>query len=63
MSKFVGKFRKDSDYTEEYGYKSDYYNRKQQNRKKDKRKEKYHEDYDTYGLESRYESRTQKFRI
>lgn len=46
MSKNVAKFRKPKDYNEEYAFKTNTYDRKQRDKQKDSKKQKYHDSYD-----------------
>ena len=61
MSKTIKKFRKNRDYFDEYGYSNTEYDQKKQHTKRE-RKSKYYDEIETYGFDSRYQMKTQKFR-
>ena len=60
MSKTVKKFRKDRDYYGEYEYSNPEYDKKKSQKRE--RKSKYYDEIETYGFDSRYQTKTQKFR-
>ena len=60
MSKTVKKFRKNRDYFDD-GYSSSEYDQKKQQQKRE-RKSKYYDEIESYGFDSRYQFKTQKFR-
>ena len=60
MSKTVKKFRKDRDYYGEYEYSNPEYDKKKSQKRE--RKSKYYDEIETYGFDSRYQMKTQKFR-
>ena len=60
MSKTIKKFRKDRDYYGEYEYSNPDYDKKKTQKRE--RKSKYYDEIETYGFDSRYQMKTQKFR-
>jgi len=60
MSKTIKKFRKDRDYYGEYEYSNPEYDKKKSQKRE--RKSKYYDEIETYGFDSRYQMKTQKFR-
>ena len=60
MSKTIKKFRKDRDYYGEYEYSNPEYDKKKTQKRE--RKSKYYDEIETYGFDSRYQMKTQKFR-
>lgn len=63
MSKTFRQSRRDKEYYDGYDYSEQEYKSKKQARKKEHRKPKYYDEFDSQDSHNRYDFRSQKFRI